>query len=384
MAEALITDELIAEMRAKAGLKLRIEHSINNRVATEIAISKFADGIGDGNPLWSDASYAAGTRFGGITAPPAWIICVFSGVQFGWRGLGGFHNASELEFYRPIMLHDVITPTCTFVGFEGPKRSEFAEKMIIDKFENLYTNQREDVVARIVWSVMRTERATARKKGKYRDIQLPHPWTEAELALVEAEVLAEAPRGAAVRCWEDVDVGEALAPVVKGPLGLTDELAFIAAAGAPIPRLAAHGVALRQYRRHPAWAFRDPGTHALEPIFSVHYNQAAARAMGLPLQYDVGFQRQCWQTHLLSNWIGDEGWIKQAAAEYRRFVYYSDVVRLSGKVVRKYRDAQGEPCVDIETYAINQRQEEVMPGRATVVLPSRDENTYPLVSRLPH
>ena len=70
-----------------------------------------------------------------------------------------------------------------------------------------------------------------------------------------------------IRYWEDVEVGEELKPVVKGPLGMTDEIAFLIGGGAPIPRLAAHGVQLRQYRRHPAWAFRDPTTHALEPIY---------------------------------------------------------------------------------------------------------------------
>jgi len=92
--------------------------------------------------------------------------------------------------------------------------------------------------------------------------------------------------------------------------------------------------------------------------------------MGVPLQYDVGFQRQCWHIHLLTNWMGDEGWIKRASAQYRRFVYHSDVIWLKGAVTKKYID-DGEPCVDVSTTAFNQRGEDVMPGRATIVLPSR-------------
>jgi hypothetical protein len=130
-------------------------------------------------------------------------------------------------------------------------------------------------------------------------------------------------------------------------------------------------VALREYRKHPAWAFRDPVSSALEPIYAVHYNQAAANAMGVPLQYDVGFQRQCWHLHLLSNWVGDAGWVKRASAEYRRFVYHSDVIRLAGTVVAKRIDEDGEYVVDVTTTAVNQRGEDVMPGRATLALPSR-------------
>jgi len=149
-------------------------------------------------------------------------------------------------------------------------------------------------------------------------------------------------------------------------------------------KLEAHEVALRKYRKHPAWAFRDPNTYALEPIFAVHYNKEAALAMGLPYPYDVGTQRHSWQIHLLTNWMGDEGWLKRSRAEYRRFVYLSDVIRLTGRVVKKYLDENGEHCVDIETHAFNQRGEDTMPGTATVILPSREdpEEKWPISMRM--
>lgn len=381
LVEARITDDMIAEMRSKIGLKLRIDHSINNEEATRLAIIKFVSGIGDPNPLWSDAEYAKNTRYGGIAAPPSWVISVFSGIQFGWRGLAGFHNASYLEFYKPVMLNDKITPECVFTGFEGPKPSQFAERMVMDWYETSYHNQRNELVARSKMSIIRVDRGKAKEKGKYSAIQLPHPWKEEELKKIEEEVLAEDIRGSRIRFWEDVEIGEELKPIVRGPIGLTDELAFIMGGGAPIPRLAAHGVQLRAYRQHPAWAFRDPNTCALEPIFAVHYNKEAARAMGVPTAYDVGWQRQCWHIHLLTNWMGDDGWIKKCNAEYRRFVYLSDVIWIKGKVVRKYLE-DGECSVDVETSARNQRGEEVMPGAATIALPSRERRTHPLDKRL--
>lgn len=382
MAEGVITEEMLEEMRGKIGLKLRIEHSTNNEEATRLAIAKFADGIGDPNLLWHDSEYAKKTRYGSIIAPPSWVWAVFTSVQFGWRGLGGFHSGSEIEYYKPVYLNDKITPECTFTGFEGPKPSKFAEKMIIDHYDNKYWNQKGELVAKIHWWVIRTERAKAREKGKYRSITLPHPWTEDELKKIEEEVLSEEIRGSNIRYWEDTEIGEELKPVVKGPLGLTDMIAFLIAAGVPAPRLAAFGVQLQAYRRHPAWAFRDPNTYALEPIFAVHYNKEAARAMGLPMQYDIGHQRHCWHDHLLTNWMGDDGWLKRSYAEYRRFVYHSDVVWFKGKVTRKFIDDDGECCVDIETSGVNQREEEVLRGHATIVLPSRERGTSPLDSRL--
>ena len=46
MPQAVITDEMIATMAAKAGSVLRIDHSVNNELASPIAVAKFAGGIG--------------------------------------------------------------------------------------------------------------------------------------------------------------------------------------------------------------------------------------------------------------------------------------------------------------------------------------------------
>ena len=383
MTEGVFTDELIAEMRAKTGIILRIDQGINNEEATRMAILKFADGIGDPNPLWRNEEYAKKTRFGSIIAPPSWVFAVFAGINFGWKGLGGFHSSTDAEFYKPIYRNDKITPQCQFNGFDGPKPSSFAEKVIVNKKENTYRNQNNELIAKVNWFVTRMERLKARQKGRDSAMKLPHQWAEKELKEIEEQILAEQARGSTIRYWEDVVVGETLQPITKGPLGMTDEIAYLIGGGAPIARLAAHGVMLRNYQTHPAWAYRDPDTGALEPIFSVHYNKAAALAQGgLPLPYDIGFQRHTWQMHLLTNWMGDDGWLKKTHVEFRRFVYFADVVRLEGKVVDKYIDDNGERCVDIETTAINQRNEMVMPGKATIILVSKESTKGPLDSRL--
>lgn len=87
--------------------------------------------------------------------------------------------------------------------------------------------------------------------------------------------------------------------------------------------------------------------------------------------------------NLLTNWMGDEGWLKKCYAEYRKFVYFSDTLWFLGKVTRKYVDEDGEYCVDIEISGMNQRGENTIPGLATVVLPSREKGTWPIEKRLP-
>ena len=380
LAEGVIDEAALEVFRSRIGTKLRVGNVFNQHVTPE-AILKFTNGIGDTNPLHRDSGYAKKTRYGALVAPQNWVYSVFpTWVLQGLPGVHAFHSGNDWEFHKPILEGDVITPECIFTGFEE-KQSEFAGRFIMEYQEALFHNQRGELVSKAKTWLVRAERSAARSKGKYHKLEVPHPWTEEEVAKVEADVLGERPRGAEPRFWEDVHEGQQLEPVTKGPLGLTDIIAYCVGS-APV-QIMAHGVALREYERHPAWAFRDPDTGAKEPVYGVHYNRQAASSAGLPFPYDAGAQRHAWHLHLFLSWMGDEGWLKKDYGEYRKFVYLGDAVRFQGKVVRKYMDQDGEPCVDIETSAINQRGEDVMPGRGTVVLPSRELEYWPLESRLP-
>lgn len=379
MHEGLITPEALEKWKERIGMKMRIRNQFNE-LASKDAIRHFADGVGDPNPLWRDDEYVRSTRYGGIVASPSWLYSVFpTWVLQGLPGVHAYHSGNDWTFYKPVLVDDRITPECVFTGFEE-KPSEFAGKMVMEYQEARYHNQRNELVAKARSWLVRVERKATRQTGKYARIQLPHPWTEADLKKVEEEILAEEVRGPQPRYWEDVMVGEELQPVVKGPFGLTDMIAYCVG-GLP-ERIYAHGMALRLYRDHPAWAFQDPNTYALEPIAGVHWNWEAAKAVGLPYPYDVGVQRNAWLIHLLTNWAGDDGWLKKNYAEYRKFVYFSDVVWLKGKVTKKYVDDEGEYCVDVETHGINQRGEDTIPGHSTIVLPSRQNKMSPLDRRL--
>lgn len=378
MPEAVITDEMIASMTARAGVDLRIDHSVNNEEATRIAVTKFAGGVGDVNTLWTDADIATASDYGAPVAPPSFVIGCFSGIQFGWPGLGAFHNATQAQFHKPVYWGDTITATCRYEGFTGPRPSNFAGQMVTDQFLNSYRNQNDELVAEIHWQVVNFERGSARSrssKSSAAELTLPHPWSEDDILEVEERALGEIPRGRESRYWEDVEVGDEIQTLTKGPIGLTDEVAFIAGGGTPIPRLKAHAAALVDYRLHPAWSFRDPVMGSSEPIYAVHYNKAAANAMGVAFQYDVGFQRQCWQTQLLTNWSGDDGWVRDCTSQYRGFVYLSDVVTLGGEVVGKKITDDGEHVVELTTFARNQRGADVMPGTATIALPTRGDSS---------
>ncbi len=380
-AYGLITEEGLKSLRDMMGTRLRVGMMQNNELVCAETLRKFVRGLGDPNPLWQDSEYAAKTRYGTPVAPPSWLYSSFgAGIMHGLAGVHSFHAGDDWEFYKPVLLGDKIRPEAIAMGYEEMKGSHFAARMLKQLQERRYYNQRNELVAKALRWNMRTERKSARETGKYKNITLPHPWTEEELKKVEAEALTEQARGATVRYWEDVTVGEELPSLLKGPHSFENELAWHAGATG---FMSSSGIALRLYHNHPAWAYRDPDSRALEPMASVHWFKHPANLAGLPYPYAVGMEINAWLLELFTNWMGDEGWLKRCYAEYRAFVYMSDIVRFTGKVARKYVDDNREHCVDIETGNLNQRGENVISSHATVILPSREAETWPVAARLP-
>jgi acyl dehydratase len=74
--DAKITDEDIAKMRLLVGQPERYKESPWNPVATVNDFARFQHGLGDDNPLYSDPQYAAKSRWGGVIAPPMFVIAM--------------------------------------------------------------------------------------------------------------------------------------------------------------------------------------------------------------------------------------------------------------------------------------------------------------------
>ena len=210
-------------------------------------------------------------------------------------------------------------------------------------------------------------------------------------------------RGSDTLYWEDVEVGEKLGPIVvppwtlqdlnapetvgKGvlhiPLGESgDEFAFEPAYHRMKTKKEGHPVT------HPMtrWPWTPPAEHS-DPIL------AAYRA--LPGPFDGGVQRTQIPYQLLTNWIGDNGFVRRMQTAIRKPVFYADCTYYTGEVVKKFKEVQkgekGRGAVpgEAEYYAVgirlqgaNQVGEISTPGTATVYLPSRASG--PVQLPVPH
>lgn len=384
--EIRITEEMMRGLRNRVGIEVPRR---GRPIVPEDSSIRFARGYGDLNPLYTDPEYGAKTRWGSLLTPPMFISHVGvsekkqltkeereSGRGGALPGVHAFYSGDDIDFLQVIKPGDRISARSGLSGFEE-KKSRFAGETIHETHETVLRNQRGELVGVTRRLVIRAERSMAQQTGKYeRSIQ---HYTEEEWEAIDADYDNEDIRGADPRYWEDVNVGDELTPVVKGPYTATCFIAFAGGGGGGW--LGAHSVQYEYRKRHPeAYPMTPYGFP--DSVVRVHWEHEAARSAGLPLYYDYGGERIAWMAHLITHWMGDDGFLRKLDGQFRLFNYYGDTTWVKGKVTKKYVRDTTEHLVDIDISCVNQKGETHAPGHATVILPSRVHGPVVLPAKL--
>lgn len=357
---ATVTEEALARLRARLGTEVSIDTPPHLTEITRDGIRHWAYGIGDRNPLWLAAT----------VAPPS-ILFAFNRLAAGYTGgLPGVHAlyaGSDYTFERWPRLGDRLEARAVFAEL-NERESRFAGRALDQITQVTFSDQHGAAVAAGTSLVVRTESGQSKEKGTHRKLE-PHVYAADELEAIWVEVDGEQRRGAEPRLWESVAVGEELPAVVKGPLTLSDNIVYAMGAGGVFVR--SHGFARDYFRRHPAAGFPNPQG---VPEFAerVHWDPEFARSVGVPHAYDYGGQRYSWLGHLVTNWMGDHGFLRRLRVEFRRFNLIGDTTWCRGTVTRVYDDG-GRGAVDLELWAHDQRGERTTAGLATVHLPRKGD-----------
>jgi acyl dehydratase len=378
-----ITDEGIARLRARVGVPE--PHPVPPHYASPgiDAFRHVAEAYGDDNPLWSDEKYAAQSRWGGVLAPPPLVggdslIGLDEVTEVApehrelmrgdpLRGVHAFYSASAREWWAALRPDRVVSRRNALVGVLD-KASEFAERAVHEWTAQVFREVDGPILSAQYRLMIRTERTKARARKKYDAVEL-RPYTDEEIDAIEAQYASEARRGAQTRHWEDVAVGDALGPMVKGPLTVTDMICWHVGMGMGLYGVKPLRLGHQNRTRIPRFFHRDD-LNVPDVMQRVHWDPEFARRSGNPTTFDYGRMRETWLIHLCTDWMGDEGWLWKLQCEFRRFNYVGDTQWLSGTVTDHYL-AEGRPAVDVELQAVNQRGEVTTPGRATILLPSR-------------
>ena len=367
-----ITAAALDALRGRIGVK--IERTLRPWVseATRDAIWHYAQGIGDDNPLWSDEAYARGTRWGGLLAPPSFLFAasrIVSGYVGGLPGIHAMFAGTDWQWHRPIR-HGTRLGTEAWLKDLIERQTRFAGWAVQQVYHvDFYDADSGDPLAGCDSWCFRTERATAREEGtKYAGRKPPPVYDDARIADVARRYRAERRRGAEPRYWEDMQVGEALPPLLKGPMTVTGFLAYVQGWGGLYIR--AHRIAFHQFDEHQGLGI--PNSFGIPDVPErVHWEAELAQAVGAPDAYDYGPERVSWMGHLMTDWIGDDGRLARLHARIVRHNPVGDLLTLSGQVTGKRRE-QGRCLVDCALVARNQDGEDSCLAEATAELPSRE------------
>lgn len=149
--DSLITDELRKLIGApREPIIYKVE---------EGAIKRYAEAIGDPNPLYNDEEYAAKSKYGSLICPPGFtgwpIKGNIEGKSPAFKMIDSLNEAGapprildggiEFEFFIPIRTSDILAATSKVADIS--ERETKAGKMMFTIVETTYLNQHNDIVA---------------------------------------------------------------------------------------------------------------------------------------------------------------------------------------------------------------------------------------------
>jgi acyl dehydratase len=386
MAEG-ITDEGVARLRARIGIAHPHTQPPWYRSPNEDAFRHVAEAYGDDNPLWCEPAYAEKSRWGGPIAPPHLVggdtligedevtsldpdtKALLKGDPLG--GVHAFYSGSFREWWNPLRPNTRVNRRNALVGVHD-KHSEFAGRAVHEWEGEVFAAADGPVLSGQYRLMIRTEREKAREKKKYEAIE-PKPYTDEEIEAIDAEYRAEPERrrGEVPRYWEDVNEGDAVGPIVKGPMRVTDMVVWHSGMGMGLYGVKALRLGFNQRQKMPRFSKKDD-LNVWDVLQRVHWDPEWARRAGNPTTYDYGRMRETWLIHLCTDWMGDDAWLWKLDCQFRKFNYVGDTHWMKGTVTRKYLAEGDRPAVDLDVWGENQRGEVTTPGHATILLPSRE------------
>lgn len=335
---------------------------VNNKLVTEDLIRHFADACGDPNPFWRDPTYAGGTRWGGIIAPPLYETCIAFGSAFGGRlrvpGIARLAGGSKHYYNVPIRPGDVFSVYDKYAGFKEKHVENKPYRMFIESVPRYYVNQRGEVAAiedhRNIYMATPPGKRGKRKENKMYQDKKKHHCTPEELQLIhqsyEDTLAGTYRRGAKTRYWEDVTEGELLPVVMRGPVDVADSCARTTVSCYSY----AYAIKWACMRNHLSTHPIDPDTGEYFLRRDWHYRDHEAQVLGYPMANAAGIQNEMMLTQAVTDWMGDDAFVVAVDSQDRKMVFYGDITYVKGFVAKKYVDARGSHLVDVQVDGVNQ------------------------------
>ena len=399
-------DEFIEDSKKLIGLPVgfsgpNLEGFVEETTIEPRELTDFCPALGYDNPLYTDPRYGRSTRYGGLIAIPTFAaflkyIMPRGALFFKPYAISTLVAGFKWEYNYVFRPGDTIKTSSMTL-------SQTEKKGTTGRIAFLYAgggywNQYKELVATGVGGNCAIDKEAAGesiKRGEgVRDAMIYergiYKYSKEEVDKIVALIEGEKRRGAVPLYWEDVNVGDKLTPVVKGPLGTCDLMGWESKSGRGLS-YACYELAYKQVSSQKGivtGGYRS-GLNTLtnwpyDISIGGHYDWEGAKSRGMPAPFDVGCFRACATGHLLSDWMGDDGFIRRVDVQFRKPSIYGDTTIFNAEVVKHYKDKVMDEeygAVDIRIVGMNQLGEVSTPGMATVYLPSKGK---PVKLPIPH
>ena len=330
---------------------------------TEDAIKHFAYGTDDDNPLWTDPAYAAKAGKGRTQAPPAFAIVNRYPILHGApmkAPLASLIGGVEMEWFDHVYAGDTLS--------SEPRQKEFFEKrnkdgrrlnFVISEID--YRNHDDALVARATGTMIMATQIGLQTMMEHEVSR----YDTGDLERLEGTWRNEYRRGADTLFFEDVEVGNEIPPIVRGPLTIGDMVAWNAAIG-PSYKAGRWGYLDLSKAMHTAMV--NPVTGFPVKYSQQHEDANMAAGRGMPAPFDNGVMRFAWVAPVVTNWMGDDGFLKRLKVQVARPGLYGDLTTYTGRVTAKDDDSR---TVTLELTGTRQGDVVNTRGDAEVMLPGR-------------
>jgi acyl dehydratase len=104
-----------------------------------------------------------------------------------------------------------------------------------------------------------------------------------------------------------------------------------------------------------------------QKFYEVHYDKDFAIRQGLPGVIVQGELVSSFLMQMLTDWIGNRGYIKKYSFSFRRPIPVNEDVTCKGNVSTKYMKGE-ERCLECDIWAENTKGENTITGKAVLVL----------------
>jgi len=264
------------------------------------AVKHFAWGIGDNNPLWVDADYGPKSALNRTIAPPSFAYAIDeTSVAPGYEGYERHYQTVNWEWFHPFEIGDRITAETKLLEAD----EDSSEGSIRQHGEIIFVSESNGVIAKAS-VIVRRDKNPLPEIDQRQEIR----YNSDELFQIEDKVLSEDYRGAKPRFWEEIVIGESIGTITKGPLSIMDIVAWCAGTqGAPD-------------------------------------DQHECSSGGLDTQAATGPQLTAWIIHLITNWMGDNGFLSQLMVNFDELPFLGSTTTITGTITQTSNDDSGHWC----------------------------------------